>query len=55
MIEYEFVLLVDGEWAAGGSGYFLEELIDEAHHYKNEYSSDGSVEIKYYERKEIFV
>ena len=55
MIEYEFVLLVDGAWVAGGSSYFLDELIDEAHHYRNEYAEDGNVEIKYYERKEIFV
>lgn len=55
MIEYEFALFLDGEFIAGGSSYSLEEVKTEAQHYNMLYSLDGKTEIKYYERKEIFV
>lgn len=51
--QYEFELLVDDEWQAGGQAATLHEMRAEASRYVAQYAQDGAVDVREYVRYRI--
>ena len=53
-VEFEFdVSMIDGEWVAGGTTTDARSALEEAEHYEAEYSEDGQVTLRFFEKREL--